>query len=125
MVIPATKRDISQILELINNESKYLLKRTEQEIESLLDNFVVIKDKEIVVACAVFEEYAPKIAEIRSLVVAPEYRKHGYGQLLIEHLLKRAKPGQEVFVVTSKVHFFKKLGFDSCLNEKQILFFQK
>jgi amino-acid N-acetyltransferase len=126
MVQQATEKDIQGILDLVNSEPGYLLPRTYEEIKESITNFVVIKEGEEVVACASFEDYATKIAEIRSVIVREKYRGKGYGDMMIRELLKRAKPKQEIFVVTSKVEYFKSLGFDFCLNsEKQILFFQK
>jgi N-acetylglutamate synthase-like GNAT family acetyltransferase len=125
MVIQAQLADAQQIVDLINSDSKHLLRRTREEVEAQISNFVVIKDKNKVVACGAFEEYAPKIAEIRSVIVDKHYRSKGCGDMIVSELLKRAKPRQEVFVVTSSVKFFNKMGFQDCLNEKRILFYQK
>lgn len=124
LVQPATEEDIPQILTLINNEVHFLRGRTTEEIKELLQNFRVIRDRDVVVACGVFEDYAPKIGEIRSVVVHPSYRGRKFGEKIIHELLRLSKPGQQVFIVTSKVEFFKKLGFDNFLEEKQILFYQ-
>jgi predicted N-acetyltransferase YhbS len=57
--------------------------------------------------------------------VAPFFRKQGVGTALVKQALKRAKKGQEVFVVTSDREFFNNIGFGQQLNEKYILFKQK
>lgn len=122
MVEIANMHDAEEIVELINSEEKYLVPRTVDEVEKNIGNFVVVKEEGRVVACAAFENYSSKIAEIRSVVVCHECRGKGYGKDIINTLMNRAKPGQEVFVVTSKADYFKKLGFDTALQEKQFLF---
>lgn len=124
-VQPAELADAASIATLINSDTKHLLPRSVDEVQLMIQNFVVIKDGTEVVACAAFEEYAPKIAEVRSVIVKDSHRRKGYGELLVKELLKRARPRQEVFVVTSSVKFFNTLGFHDCLREKRILFFQK
>ncbi len=122
MVEIANLHDVDEIVELIRSEGRYLVPRTHQEVSENIGKFVVIKEGNRVVACAAFENYSPKIAEIRSVVVRSECRGRGYGKAIIETLMNRAKKGQEVFVVTSKADYFKKLGFDTALQEKQFLF---
>lgn len=122
---PATHSDIQSIHALISSEPTYLQYRSLADITECIDNFVVVPYQGTVIACAAFENYARKIAEIRSIVILPQYRRYGLGEQLVRYLMQRAQPGQEVFVVTSKVAFFKKLGFSSILNEKQVLFYQK
>ncbi|MEI6732235.1 MAG: GNAT family N-acetyltransferase [archaeon] len=119
------KSDAKEISKLLKKDKIHLLPRTEKEIAKNIKNFLVIRSEGKIVACASFENYARKIAEIRSLMVLPEYRGNGYSKLLIKSLLERAKKGQEVFVVTSKADYFKKLGFATVMGEKQFLFLTK
>lgn len=116
--------DIDEALRLINSDPDHLLPRDRQNIELLLETFYVAKDGETVVGCTCLEVYSPKIAEIRSLVVAPEYRKLGVGRKLVELAVAEAerRSVHEVLVVTSSPEFFERLGFGACLNEKYALF---
>lgn len=118
----AKQEDIERIAELINSDPEHLLRRSAEEIREYLDNFWVIKDQGKIIATASFENYSPRIAEIRSLIVDPNYRSQGLGRLLMNELIKLAGKDQEVFVVTSHVKWFKTFGFKPALKEREILF---
>ena len=120
--MPATDSHITPIYRLIQSEKKFLLHRSKKDIAKHLDNFIVAYDGSAIIGCGSFENYSPEIAEIRSLVVHPKYRDKQIGKKLIRSLVKRKKKGQKVFLVTSKVTYFEKLGFHNCLNEKYVLF---
>lgn len=124
MVVQAQLADAQGITDLVNSDTKHLVSRTLAEVQENIHEFVVIKDGDKVIACGAFDEYAPKIAEIRSIIVDPHYRGRGYAEQIVAELVKRGKPGQQVFVVTSNSKFFKKVGFHHELNEKQFLFIQ-
>ena len=121
-VLKAAPYDAKTIEELINSDPNHLLPRSLKEIKKYIDNFYLVKIKGEVVACGSFEDYSPRIAEIRSLIVSPNHQGRGYGKLLVETLIKKAKKNQEVFVVTSNPKFFKNLGFQPALREREILF---
>jgi len=122
LVEKAKLEDASAIAELINSNPEHLLPRDLDEIRQYIDNFYCIRDNGKVVAVAAFEDYSPRIAEIRSLIVDAEHQGKGYGKLLVEELIKLATKDQEVFVVTSSVKFFTGLGFQHALKEREILF---
>ncbi|MDO8640711.1 MAG: GNAT family N-acetyltransferase, partial [Nitrosarchaeum sp.] len=65
-----------------------------------------------------------KIAEIRSLVVDTKERNKGIGKLLIQDCIEKAKKEKlrEILSITDKVDFFKKCGFDTCLNKQYAMF---
>ena len=69
--------DASAIAELINSDPEHLLPRSLDEIKEYIDNFYCIKDAGKLVAIAAFENYSPRIAEIRSLIVDKDYRSKG------------------------------------------------
>lgn len=121
-IVSAKSQDIRDIFRLIRSEQKFLLYRNKINIKKHLDNFVVARAGDGIIGCASFENYSPEIAEIRSLVVLPQYRSKGVGKKLIKTLLKRRRKHQKVFVVTSKVAYFEKLKFHNCLGEKYIMF---
>jgi amino-acid N-acetyltransferase len=64
-------------------------------------------------ACGLLHLYTPKIAEVRSLAVAPQHRGSGLGRLLVQALLEEARQrGLEmVFAFTYATDFFARLGF--------------
>jgi len=120
----AEARDIDAILAVVNSNTDRLLGRDRDEIVSLLDTFWVAVDDGRIVGCSCLEVYSPKIAELRSLAVLPEYRGRGYGAALtaaaVEEAERRGIP--QVLVVTSNREFFERLNFGPCLNEKYALF---
>lgn len=121
-ITSAKKDQITAIYRLIRSESKYLLYRNRKDISTHLGNFIVACDGDAIIGCGSFENYSPEIAEVRSLVVLPHYRGKNIGKKLLRVLLKRKGKHQKVFIVTSKVSYFERLGFHNCLNEKYVLF---
>ncbi len=124
-IVTATSEDVDDIVQLINGDSKHLVPRTHEEVEKDIHEWKVIKDGGKVIACGCFDYFSDRIAEIRSVIVHPEYRNRGYAEELIRELQKLAKSNQQVFVVTSSPDFFKKLEFSECLGEKYILFYKQ
>lgn len=123
MIRQAKTKDASSIHKLLSLEKGKVLQRNIKEIKKHIKHFIVYETGENTISgCVSFENYSPKIAEIRSLVVAPFFRKDGVGSELVKAAYKKARRGQEVFIVTSEPEFFGKLGFKPELNEKYILF---
>ena len=126
MLRNATLQDAVLIYTLLQTEKGKVVFRSLEDILENIKNFIVYQTGDNMLSgCVAFENYSPKIAEIRSLVVAPLFRKKGVGTALVKQALKRAKKGQEVFVVTSDREFFNNIGFQQQLKEKYILFQQK
>ena len=104
-----------------------LLPRTTQELEDLLDHGFIAESAGRIVGFAALEIYSPKMSEIRSLAVSPEFRSRGVGRRLVEQCVARARERQvlEVMAITSNEEFFKHCGFDFTLpGEKKALFLQ-
>jgi N-acetylglutamate synthase-like GNAT family acetyltransferase len=128
-VRPARGSDIRPLAALIAPfvERKLLLPRTIDELALLLPNYFVAEDTGKLVGCAALEIYSSKLAEVRSLVVVPEYQGHGVGKRLVEACINRAREEQilEVMAITSSEEFFRSCGFDFTLpGEKKALFLQ-
>ena len=124
MIRRATAADIPGILTLINTNLDKLLPRKAEDYRELIDlTWVAEVDGEIV-GCASLEVYSPKIAEIRSVAVRSDLRRHGYGAALVRAAAEEAKRRNvyEVMVITSTPEFFQGLGFGACLDEKYALF---
>ena len=124
MVRKATTDDIDAIAALVGANTDRLLARDRGEIAQLLDTFWVAEADGRVVGCGCLEIYSPKIAELRSLAIAPEYRGRGLGAALTEAIVAEAERRgiPQVLVVTSNREFFERLNFGPCLNEKYALF---
>lgn len=118
--------ELSRFIEPFVREGR-LLPRTQDELEDLVPNgFVAIAEGRIV-GVAALEVYSKKLAELRSLAVAPEYRRMGVGRALVQKCVDRATQLNvlEVMAVTSSEEFFKSCGFDFTLpGEKKALFIQ-
>lgn len=134
IVRPARGPDIRPLAELIAPfvEQRKLLPRTVDELALLLPNYFVAEvssseGKSHLIGCAALEVYSSKLAELRSLVVVPEYQGHGVGKLLVEACVNRAREERilEVMAITSSEDFFRSCGFDFTLpGEKKALFLQ-
>lgn len=104
-----------------------LLPRTFDELRDLLPSFFVAERGGELVGCAALEIYSWKLAEVRSLAVAPSAQGSGIGRLLVQACVERARAQNvlEVMAITSADAFFMGLGFDYTLpGEKRALFIQ-
>src|SRR5882724_6829396 len=129
VVRPARGADVRALADLIAPfvEQRILLPRTIDELALLLPNYFVAEDAGRIVGCAALEIYSAKLAELRSLVVAPGYQGQGVGKMLVEACVNRARDEHvlEVMAITSSEDFFRTCGFDFTLpGEKKALFFQ-
>lgn len=127
VVRPARGQDIRPLAALIEPfvQQRVLLPRTIDELALLLPNYFVAEVGGKIVGCAALEIYSSKLAELRSLVVSPEYQGHGVGKRLVEACVERAREEKilEVMAITSSEAFFRTCGFDFTLpGEKKALF---
>lgn len=69
-------------------------------------------DEDLVGFCAL-RIYSERLAEIRSLVVAEDYRSQGIGGVLVENTIQDGLllGVREFLVLTYRVNFFQQLGF--------------
>jgi amino-acid N-acetyltransferase len=129
IVRPARGTDVRALSALIEPfvQQRKLLPRTIDELALLLPNYFVAETAGRIVGCVALEVYSSKLAELRSLVVAPDYQGRGVGKLLVEACVNRARDEKilEVMAITSAEEFFQSCGFDFTLpGEKKALFFQ-
>jgi amino-acid N-acetyltransferase len=124
MIRTACSDDIPMLLAMVEKNLDTLLPRSPENYQELLNSTFIAEENEVIAGSCVLEVYSPKIAEIRTLVVAEEYRGRGIGRQLVESAVAEAKRRNiyEVMVVTSNVPFFQSLNFGACLNEKYALF---
>ena len=111
IVRTAVETDIPQLTEFIKPfvENGKLLPRTLDEFTDLLPNFFVAEREGRIVGCAALEIYSWKLAEVRSLAVAPETQGLGVGKRLVQACLDRAQEHKilEVMAITSSDAFFQ------------------
>lgn len=106
-------------------EQKKLLRRTIDELETLLANgFVAVSDAGLV-GFATLDVYSKKLAEIRALVVADGQQGNGIGQMLVRACVERARERgiMEVMAISSAEPFFQSCGFDFTLPDEKKAFF--
>ena len=105
---------IHQLIEYWSETTGDVLPRTETEIyETVRDFFVIRKENGILAAGALHVE-SKNLAEIKSLVVAPDLQGHGLGRLIVNACLNDAinLDIHTVFALTTTPDFFKRLGFN-------------
>jgi N-acetylglutamate synthase-like GNAT family acetyltransferase len=90
-----------------------LLPRSEDDVRTNIDHFLVLAREGRVVGCVALEPYGADLAEIRSLAVASEHAGGGRGAGLARFALAIAKRRRiaRVFAVTHAPGFFERLGF--------------
>ena len=109
--------DVKEIHRLINESARgsEVLPRSLMEIYEYLRDFTVAEtagDKTIV-GCLALHISWEDLAEIRSVVVHPEWQKQKIGRRLMESAFQEAQDltVPRVFVLTNHPEFFKKHGF--------------
>ena len=129
----ANIEDIGGIMELISplEEKGVLVKRSREQLELDVNNFTVIERDGMIIACAaIFTYIEEKAAELACLAVHKDYRIHGRGDDLMQHLewQARKKHIKKLFTLTTQtMHWFIERGFVECnLNdlpiEKKLLY---
>lgn len=111
----ATRADAATIVRLINLNvaSGELLPRSEEFVASHATHFLVASEDGRLLGCVHLDEYAPSLAEIRSLVVTPEAQGRGVGVALVAALerLARARDYRTLFAVSNNEEFFRRRGY--------------
>ncbi len=112
---PAASRDAPRVYQLIteNIETGHLLARPLGEVELHVPHFLVATIGERVVGCGELAELSPKVAEVRSFVVASEHRGAGIGRRLLEALIAEAKAQRfpRLCAFTHEARPFVRAGF--------------
>ena len=113
----ATANDAHAIRTLIdrNVADGTLLPRSEPFIAMHAPHFLVAEDDGRVVGCVHLDEYAPSLAELRSLAVEPASKGRGVGRALVLATLAFAsrRGYATLFAVSNDEAFFKRFGFEA------------
>ena len=90
---PAVAADAPALHALIADhlEEGKLLPRTLDELAVHAPRFVVAESGDQLVGCAELAPLSPAVAEVRSLVVSKDARRHGLGVQMVEDLSSRAR----------------------------------
>jgi amino-acid N-acetyltransferase len=90
-----------------------ILPRTTEEVYQTVREWVVAEQEGQIVGCGSLVILWADLAEIRSLVVAPEVQGAGVGRQMVDALMAQAAELEilKVFALTRKTGFFLKMGF--------------
>lgn len=90
-----------------------LLPRTPEFVRERAMDFIVAEDDHGLIGCVHLEEYAPSLAEVRSLAVHPSAQGKGVGSALISALERLAERRRyaTLFAVSNREAFFLSRGF--------------
>jgi amino-acid N-acetyltransferase len=119
MIRKARISDVKAIHGLLMHREEHeglVLPRSFSQLYShLRDFFVVVNDDDAVIGCCALNIIWENLAEIRSLVVAPEYRGNKLGRKLVEVCLSEAVTLgiYKVYTLTEQTGFFAHLGFET------------
>lgn len=115
LVRKATAEDVLAVARLVAYYAGLgeILPRSVAEIARSIDAWVVAEEDGRIVGCGSLVLMSPELAEIRSLVVAPQHQRNGLGRRIVRQLLAEAQRRGvvRVFALTRVVPFFAKLGF--------------
>ena len=101
-----------RIINLFADRGEMLPRSLSDIYENIRDYFIYREDNSVV-ACAALHVCWSELAEIKSVAVAEEYQKRGYGNLLIKSCIEEAKELgiPTVFCLTYRPGFFSRFGF--------------
>ncbi|MCL4115166.1 UNVERIFIED_CONTAM: hypothetical protein GTU68_035896 [Idotea baltica] len=111
--------DVSGIIDLIEPlEAKGLLvKRSREQLELEIENFVVIQREEKIIACAaLYPNSVNQIGELACLAVNEDYKGGERGDRLLRHISQKALDGkltQLLVLTTQSTDWFKERGFET------------
>lgn len=107
--------DVDPIYGLIHEASSTttVLPRSRDSIGEHVRDFIVAEREEKIIGCAALGVFTRHLAEIKSLVVAPELRGRGVGAGLVRALMDEARRlgVRRIFALTDSVPFFQRMGF--------------
>jgi amino-acid N-acetyltransferase len=114
----ATINDIGGILDLIRplEEQGLLVRRSREQLEMEIDQFVVIERDGLVIGCAALYPFPEEnVGEFACLAVHPNYRDADRGSLLLKNIIHVARQRRydRLFALTTRsIHWFLEHGFE-------------
>lgn len=114
---PAAIGDVPEIHHLVEIYATQgnLLPRSMSELYRHLRDFFVIEMQGRIAACGALEIFTESLGEVRSLVVADEFKGRGLGKLLVARIADEAREIglKRLMALTYVPEFFHKLGFQT------------
>ena len=109
--------DVGAILQLLQplEEEGILVRRSRELLEREIERFVVLEHDHLIIGCAALYPFADeKTAELACLAIQPAYRRHGYGDALLNHISAEARAqglSKLIVLTTRTAHWFVERGF--------------
>lgn len=105
---------IHHLLEIYASQGN-LLPRSMSELYRHLRDFFVVEINGTVAACGALEIFTEDLGEVRSLVVADEFKNRGLGRQLVQRIIQEARAIglRRLMALTYVPVFFHKLGFNT------------
>jgi len=117
----ATLHDIPEMQRMVVDQVKegVILPRSDDEVATNIRSYILAEEEGALAGYGALHLHSPRLAEIRSLIVAPEYRGRSIGKGIVQTALEEAKTMgvQEVLVLTYLPEFFTKMGFREIAKE--------
>ena len=108
-------KDVPQMHQLVNYfaDKGLMLPRSLSEIYESIRDYFVVRQGELVIACAALHVSWSDLAEVKSVAVAEESQQQRIGAQLLEACLQEARELgiPTVFCLTYQPTFFEKFGF--------------
>ncbi len=118
----ATFDDVEGIHKLVNNYAQggLMLPRSRNSIYENLRDYIVAEEGGQLLGCGALHFVWDRLAEIRSLAVAPSLQKSGIGRRLVELLEEegRERGAKLFFTLTYQSGFFAKCDYVETAKEK-------
>ena len=112
---PAQLRDIAALGELLSPfvASGVLLPRDETNLTRNLREFFLLEWRGEIAACAALQIFTRELGEVRSLAVAPQFARRGFGRQLVACVESEAAALglSRLIALTVEAEFFHKLGY--------------
>ncbi len=109
--------DVGGIIQLLRplEEQGILVRRSRELLEREIDRFVVLEHDRRIIGCAALYPFPDEAAaELACLAVDAQYRDHGYGEAILNHMADLAQEQglKKLFVLTTRTaHWFIERGF--------------
>ena len=119
----ARPADVPRMMPLLNKyaEEGEILPRSQNEVFDSVRSWVVVEAENTrIVGVGALVIISQELAEVRSLVIYPDFYGQGLGRRIVEMLLAEAQEFDiaRVFALTRKPNFFLRLGFHLTRLEK-------
>ena len=96
-------------------EQGVLVRRSRERLEMEIERFVVAEHDDLIIGCAALYAFpGEKAGELAALAVHPDFRREGYGEMLLQEIEQRARKLKltRLFVLTTRTSgWFIERGF--------------